>query len=120
MSKTYKILAEKYALIVEGEPWNLLVNGAWVSYIKKSGLPHTPEYIKWINNYGEQFAINRYNMPPGAFCADDFFEFLYIKHEDITTAVSKLYKEGFLPWREQEQKRLAALNKDNPGIEMDI
>ena len=30
-----------------------------------------------------------------------------------------LYDE-FIPWYKYEQTRLAALNKDNPGIEMDI
>ena len=34
--------------------------------------------------------------------------------------VTKIVYDGFKAWYEQEQKRLAALNKDNPGIEMDI
>jgi len=32
----------------------------------------------------------------------------------------KNLRNKFLSWWKQEQKRLAALNKDNPGIEMDI
>jgi len=42
-----------------------------------------------------------------------------IKNKAIKYTLMNLYDE-FIPWYKYEQKRLAALNKDNPGIEMDI
>ena len=107
------------------------------------------DFINWFNKHGEEWAQYNYEMPPGQFCGNDFLEHLFdIVSEDIhndknfkkwaerlpddpvriknvvdnkaNIMVTNIVYDEFKNWLEQEQKRLAALNKDNPGIEMDI
>ena len=48
-------------------------------------------------------------------------EIKQLEEEAEQKVVDALYHDGLKPWlAEQERLRVAALNKDNPGIEMDI
>jgi hypothetical protein len=150
MREQYKVLSEKYTLVLESSPgWvHIQPTDNWYKVIKKYKLPHFESFIYWLNNHSKEWAINQWEAE-----MDSVIEVLDGIEEDIQEAtlerlmdklkadyseddlesVYKLsnviaerdtvldtYNFEFLPWHEQEQKRLAALNKDNPGIEMDI
>ena len=83
------------------------------------------DFLEWSENnmrnqiYDEEELLKGLNpfqvLPPG-FPAGTKER---IKNKAIKYTLMNLYDE-FIPWYKYEQKRLAALNKDNPGIEMDI
>ena len=154
MRNQYKVLAEKYQLIVEAsaQKWDIEPGDVWYNHIKNSGLPM--EIIDWFNTHGKKWAsevlslINLDDWSGEAFLEwseNNMLIKIYdeeeplkglnpfqhlqagfpagtkerIKNKAIKYTLMNLYDE-FLPWYKYEQKRLAALNKDNPGIEMDI
>lgn len=153
MRNQYKILTEKYNLVLENPAgWDLTKTDPWYTVLKRD-IPLTPEayadFINWFNKHGEEWAEYNYEMPPGQHCANDFLEHLmdfsiddiyndkdfekwvetqpkdpgYIEKVIASKAkkiVIKIVYDEFKNWYGQVQKRIAALNKDNPGIEMDI
>lgn len=107
--------------------------------------PHAKEFIDWLFNKSDFYSAdlkkfakqNDIESAIEAACmyfdasAENFvdgYEFdkrnFEINVEDnardaVTQTVKNAYDE-FIPWYKYKQKRLAALNKDNPGLEMDI
>ena len=153
MRNQYKVLTEKYNLILENPAgWDLIKSDPWYTILKRL-MPLTPEsytdFINWFNKHGEEWAEYNYEMLSGQHCANDLLEHImdlsvddiysdknfdewvktqpkdpgYIEkviNSNAKRMVTKIVYDGFKTWYDQEQKRLAALNKDNPGIEMDI
>ena len=56
MRNQYKVLAEKYQLIVEApaQKWDIKPGDVWYNHIKNSGLPM--EIIDWFNTHGKKWA----------------------------------------------------------------
>lgn len=140
MRNQYKVLAEKYNLVSEGTPeWDIQPTDKWYKIFKARKLPYFKEFIYWLNNYFEEWA--RTEMFDHMDNVDDLLGHIfnykykyageYIDDEEDEEdspslqrleiaerdTIEEVYDLAFLPWYEE---RRAVLNKDNPGIEMDI
>lgn len=146
MRNQYKVLAEKYNLVSEGTPeWDIQPTDKWYKIFEARKLPYFKEFIYWLNNYFEEWArtemfgddyFNTLHMDNVDDLLGHIFNYKYKycgeyidddeedeedeeKRLEIARSdtIEEVYDLAFLPWYEE---RVAALNKDNPGIEMDI
>ena len=146
MRNQYKILAEKYHTICEDEDVKLGASRPFNNFsydesefnlIKEiQDWPHAKKFVEWLVNkskwdedMAEYAADNDITNEVELACqffdnmAENYSDGGYTKKvfdEIILGMLSDLYEDFIKIWWPQEQKRLAALNKDNPGIEMDI
>lgn len=149
MRNQYKVLAEKYHIICEAKnvkinkmerepnPFGSFVyQSDEFNLIKElQGSPHAKEFVKWLVNKSDlnddilefdndttnevelacRFFDNYAANVRDGEARDNF------KNDDYMSGMISEYYEQFIKvWWPQEKKRLAALNKNNPGIEMDI
>ncbi len=144
LAEKYHIICEaKKVKLREPNPFGSFVyQSDEFNLIKEiQGSPHPKEFVKWLVNKSE------YNDDIAEFAADNnitnevelacrFFDNYAANVRDSELAlsddadektydymsgmISEYYEQFIKEWWPQEKKRLAALNKNNPGIEMDI
>jgi hypothetical protein len=144
LAEKYHIICEaKNVKLREPNPFGSFVyQSDEFNLIKEiQGSPHAKEFVKWLVNKSE------YNDDIAEFAADNnitnevelacrFFDNYAANVRDSELAlsddaseetydymsgmISEYYEQFIKEWWPQEKKRLAALNKNNPGIEMDI
>ena len=149
MRNQYKVLAEKYHIICEAKNVKLREPNLFGSFVYQSdefnlikeiqGSPHAKEFVKWLVNksdlnddilefdnditnevelacrFFDNYAANVRDSELAL--SDDAAEKTY---DYMSGMISEYYEQFIKEWWPQEKKRLAALNKNNPGIEMDI
>ena len=149
MRNQYKVLAEKYHIICEAKNVKLREPNPFGSFVYQSdefnlikelqGSPHAKEFVKWLVNksdlnddilefdnditnevelacrFFDNYAANVRDSELAL--SDDAAEKTY---DYMSGMISEYYEQFIKEWWPQEKKRLAALNKNNPGIEMDI
>ena len=144
LAEKYHIICEaKKVKLREPNPFGSFVyQSDQFNLIKEiQGSPHAKEFVKWLVNKSE------YNDDIAEFAADNnttnevelacwFFDNYAANVRDselglsddadeetyvyMSGMISEYYEQFIKEWWPQEKKRLAALNKNNPGIEMDI
>jgi hypothetical protein len=144
LAEKYHIICEaKNVKLREPNPFGSFVyQSDEFNLIKEiQGSPHAKEFVKWLVNKSE------YNDDIAEFAADNnitnevelacrFFDNYAANVRDSELAlsddaseetydymsgmISEYYEQFIKEWWPQEKKRLAALNKNNTGIEMDI
>jgi len=96
---------EGYAKYVAGIPVERLVGIGFLDWLRDSIIEDIQNEMEYFSDYykNEKEELKR------------------VESEAERKVLQILYRQGLKPWlAEQERLRIDALNKDNPGIEMDI
>ena len=146
MRNQYKVLAEKYYTICETKDVTLGRHGPFGDFVYQKSVynlaidikdwPHAKYFVDWLVNESETYSddiLEHSEAETTIEAACEFFDNMaqnYVDYygyhkskearDQITSMVSDAYSDFIGEWWPKEQARLAALNKDNPGIEMDI